>query len=548
MNLVDWRSVWFLHSKLLISDLKYWLSVAGFDSDDHKLSSYLYFVYLVLIFGAWISLMVFYLSNALINLALPLQYFLDLSFPELITTLGSMSLLFWSLYSIYQSTRQSPIEFSEIDGYLICQTPITRSCIVLVRLVRQWLMNMLPFMALASVSGLSFLELEVLNGFAQLSLSNILVAGIRPWFIVLPVHLSLFTLSWIVGFIRLRKENSLKKLMLAIRLVITSLALLLIVLISKSFIIPADGLNFQMIFRFINIPLIAAFNGTNWTLWVTMSGFMMVLIVAVLIRISKYLNLGRAAQETSRSQFQWISLFSGNTAAIQELIEQNRLGTEHKPSKLPGFSSGGALLWKDVIQFFRTLSYPHLWSGLNIILMPVAYFLVPDYKIGSIFIFYWTLQVVQYTSERFRNDLGQWWIIKSLPVPRRQIILFDILRPSMVIMLLTWTACWIGIALNVNVDPSLFIVVPFLIVGIALFAAFDLLRQSRSENLLNGRKPTISPLGLGLSLLWVVIFGGLNRYISNTKFQLILIPLSILVGAVMIRILLWFSESQLRNL
>lgn len=549
MTSTDNHSIWLIRSRQLSSSIEYWLSITGYDSRNRSLISRIYLLYLIAFFSAWTLSLMFYMANFLVDVVSPFLQSQGVALAGFAAALGTYILFAWSLYSIYKATYRSPLVFSEDDAYLVCQTPVNRRSVILFWLLGEWPGNALPFWAGAITVGFALLELDVNTGMGLMSISNIAIAGIKPLCIILPLHLALFCLTWVIGVYRLQCYVEHKKAMMSLRVIAAILAFVLFIGSLYILISPPLFTALHTLLWYIKFPLSAAFEGGSWALGLAVSIGLMIFSLAALLKISKNTNLSRAAQETRSLQAQRLALRAGEFEHLQELQDRDRLGTGHRSSWIPARPGAWVMIWKDAVQSLRPLTITRLWSWIIILSISLAVFFAPDSTTRLVVAIYWTMLVAKLTSARFKDDLGHWWIVNSLPLSLRRIILYDVARPVVGVVAITWIALWIGNALRLNISPIFFWMVPFVVVGVTLSAIFDMLRQSNTSFLLAGRKPLFGPVGLVLGMLCVAIPAVINILIANNKLSLLASVLaSFLVGIVLVVVLLRLSEVQFRRI
>jgi hypothetical protein len=490
----------------------------------------------------------FFASNFLVTVASPFLQSQDLTLAGFAAALGTYILFTWSLYSIYTATYRSPLAFSEDDAYLVCQTPVNRRSVILFWLLGEWPGNVLPFLAGAITIGFALLELDINIGLSVMSVSHIIIAGIKPLCIILPLHLALFCFTWVIGVYRLQRDIEHKKAMILLRVIAAILAVFFLISIFDNFLTLPLFNSLHTLLRYIKFPLNAAFGRGSWTLGMAVSLFLMICCIALLLKISKNTNLSRAAQETRGLQAQRLALRAGEFERLQELLDRDRLGTGHRSSWIPARHGAWVILWKDVIQSLRPFTITRLWSWIAIPIVSLAIFLTPDGATRFVVAIYWAIIVAKITSARFKDDLGHWWIVNSLPLSPRHVVLYSVARPVVGIVAITWIAMWIGSALGLNIGLIFFWMVPIVVVGVSLSAIFDMLHQSNTTLLLAERKPSFGLVGLFLGMLCVTLPAVINILIVNIKLSLSAsVLVSSLAGIVLVGVLLRLSEVQFRH-
>jgi hypothetical protein len=241
----------------------------------------------------------------------------------------------------------------------------------------------------------------------------------------------------------------------------------------------------------------------------------------------------------------------GDLDRIREFKDRKRLGSTHVPSKIPAFPGAWMVTWKDVVQSRRTLTIPRLWSWLIILFLTISWtvagVMLKDSDFLLVLIVYWALSVGQQTSARFKKDLGNWWLINSLPLSARHIILHDLVRPVFATIALTWIGLWTSSLLGFSISPIVVFSVPFVVVGISFSSVFDMLRQADVSMLLVGRPPDFGLVGLVLGMLCIAIPTAIYFMIEHYSLSPVVgIPSVILIGVFLAISLLHLSERQFR--
>ncbi len=275
--------------------------------------------------------------------------------------------------------------------------------------------------------------------------------------------------------------------------------------------------------------------------------------LTVLWQISNKVNLSRAAQETHHFQAQQVAFRLGDFDRINEMNDRKRLGSSHLPSKIPSLSGDWTLTWKNIVQSLRLCTISRIWSWLAILLLMISIIIVGILLENGSFlfplIFFWTANISKKTTSRFRKDLGNWWLLHSLPLIPRRIILHGVVLPVSVTIFLAWFTLWISSSLGLSINPIIISSVPFVVAGISFSAIFDILRQSDSNMLLEGRPPDFGLVGLILSFICMGI--PTSIYFLINKFSippLVGILATILVGGFLAISLLHLSERQFRRI
>ena len=542
-----------VRSKQALSNFNYWLAIVGYDIHDRSALTRVYLFYLVAIFSAWTLVVMFYVSNLIANTLSPFLASQGIAFTDIVTTVGMLLLILWSLYSIYKATNRSPLIFSEDDAHLLCQTPVDRRFVTMVWLFGKWPSNVLIIIAFAITTGFALLEIDINNGLKVMSIGHLTVAALKPLCIIIPLHLGLFAVAWAVGVYRLQRDAKRIKVMRLFRIIAVLLATTLFVLMLGNILFPSFFTIFHQLLSFLTLPMYTAFLEGAWGLVFTVTIGLMTISLTVLWRNSNNLNLSRAAQETHHFQAQQVAFSIGDFESIHEMKDRERLGSMHMPSKIPSFPGAWMVTWKDIVQSIRTVTISRLWPWVVILLLAfsltVAKELLNDISSLFLLILYWTLHVGQQTSSRFRKDLGNWWLFHSLPLTARRIILHDVARPIFVTIALTWIALWMSSILGISINPILVFSVPFIVVGISFSFVFDMLRQSNVSMLLLGQSPGYGLIGLILAIFFITIPIAIFFIVESLALSLVVGMLAIgLVEISLACILLLLCERQFKRI
>ncbi|MEA1977569.1 MAG: hypothetical protein U9N80_06680 [Chloroflexota bacterium] len=540
-----------IRSKQVTSNIDFWLSLVVHDTHDRSVLTLVYLLYVIAFFSVWTLAVMFLFSDLLVNTLSPLLASLGIAFADIIPILGMLLLALWSLYLIYKATNRSPLVFSEDDAHLLCQTPADRRFVTLTWFLSEWPSSALLFLAAAATVGFALLELDINNGIRVMSVGNLTVAALKPLWIIIPLHLGLFAVAWVIGVYRLQRDVKRLKIMRTLRILVVILVVTLFVVALGRILFPSYFTKFQPLLSFLTYPLDAAFLEGSWGLGLAVSFGLMTLSLAVLWQISDTLNLSRAAQETHHLQAQRVAFRIGDHDRIRELKDRERLGSMHVTSRIPTFPGAWMLTWKDVVQSQRTLAISRLWSWLVILLLTfsgtVAWVILEGSASIFVLIVYWTLLVSQQTSARFMKDLGNWWLVNSLPMSARRIIIHDVVRPVFTTIAITWIALGMSSLLGLSISPIIVCSVPFVVVGISFSSVFDMLRQADVGMLLVGRPPSIGLVGLAISMFCIAIPSAVYFLTENYSLSPIAGMLAIVLAGVSLAILLLrLSERQFR--
>jgi hypothetical protein len=491
MNSVHW-----LRSRQEEREFAYWQSLVSYKKSDHSINNRIYLLYLILFFSLW----VFVTLALFASWGVKLFTMISPQNPIQAALMVQMVLLaVWSLYSAWKAIRRCPVLFSEEDGLLISQTPLPRAGIILRWLWMPWLKNAIPFWIVAVTLGFFLAEVTIPGAMGANRIFEYMGFGIRAWFAILPVHLVLFGLHWLLGVVRLStKGKSNRWLWLAIPLLALFYGILIFTMVGG--FIPFVT---QMV-DFILISLRIGFVGFNWLVWMT-SWIVAFLVLVILYRASKNFSLSRAVQETGKLELISTANQYGFTGLVEQEKTQQRLGVEKKPTRLPDISGPGVLIWKDILQTKRTVQI----SGLLVWLQIFGYlFVIPALpNIGSrgFMIILWIIQLAQISVKRIRSDLTVWSLIRQLPISYKKFLINDLEFTYLLAALISLAGILLGGFVFGIQLPGLALLVPGMISAIICSAVFDVIRRSRSGLLLNGLVPELSAGGILLGIVFASI-------------------------------------------
>jgi hypothetical protein len=242
------------------------------------------------------------------------------------------------------------------------------------------------------------------------------------------------------------------------------------------------------------------------------------------------MNLSRAAQETTQKEKVETAQRSGQSELAIQTALTNRLGSGRPPSRLPTRPGLPMLGWKDVLQSSRAFGLPDAWGWLSLFAASLGVCLVPDPGARSLALAIWTVLVGQRITARLQKDLARWNLLRQMPFSSRRLLLAELALPWMLVVLLGWAALALaGGAWPESVRSTAALLLVCLSAAVSLAAAFDLLRQSKSELLLNGSTPQVSSVGSFLGVLCLVLTAGLWLWLSSGLLAAVLAALLALI-------------------
>jgi hypothetical protein len=488
-----------LRGRQEIGELNFWLTVVSYDPNDESFSNRLYLVYLVLFFSVWIFVtLTFFASGS--AMLLPL---LNAQYPgkAAVVLMGSI-LAIWNMVRLYNALKRSPVEFSDEDSYLLCQTPVSRRAVVLRWFWMPWFKSAFPFWLLAMLLGYSLGDIAFSDTIITSHFVEYLGYGLRAWLTLAPVHLALFALQWVIGVMRVR-ANARVRYSTALAL-ISGLALPVVLWLALPWFEKAGY-----------VVIVAAGIGAA------------ILSLAALVMTAKRFNLSRAAQETRRHVLLNDALRYGQSNYAENLRAEQHLRKEKAPTRLPGRPGPAALIWKDLLQVMRGLRLSKLQRWFSLASTAFGIFVMPG-SISSLLLFIWVIQVGKIAITRLRSDLSCWPIFHQLPISNRRAVMLDMasaLVGIVAVSLLAGLGGWAvrnallnteaGSLLMAQAGESVgiissvtFLLIPGTAVAVAGMAALDVVRHAQSNLLLIGQAPDVDFLGLisGLAAAGLPVF------------------------------------------
>jgi hypothetical protein len=491
------KAIHWLRSRQEEREIAYWLSFVAYEKSDHSLNNRIYLLYLILFFSVWVFVTLTFFASG----GAKLFEMVSLENPAQAALLVQMILLaVWSLYSAWKAIRRCPILFSEEDGLLISQTPLPRAGIILRWLWMPWLKNAIPFWIVAVTLGFSLAEVTIPGAMGANRIFEYMAFGIRAWLAILPVHLVLFGLHWLLGVVRLSTKGKSKRWLL---IAIPLLALFYGILISSivGSVIPPVVQIVDLILNSFRIGYAVVF---NWLVWMT-SWIVAFLVLAILYRASKNFSLSRAVQETGKLELINTATRYGFTSVVEQEKTQQRLGVEQKPSRLPTIAGPGILIWKDVLQIKRSFQLTGLLTWLQIFGFLFVIPVLPDFGSRGIMIILWMIQLAQISVKRIRSDLSVWSLIRQLPITYKKFLVNDLAFSYVLAVVVSLTGFLLGGTILGLQMTGLAWLVPGMTVSISCAAVFDVIRRSRSGLLLNGTVPELSAGGILLGIVFAGI-------------------------------------------
>jgi len=485
------RPVWMVRSRQIAQNLSFWLIVIGYNPRDRSLSHRIYLVYASIFMSLWGFSMLLMAAGA----AATVLTLAGTGSPGQAATQISLSILvIWFLYQLWQVSRRSPFVFSEEDAYLICQTPVRRSFVAISWFLGDWFLRALPFWALGVTFGFAMVETR-LGGNVELSdFFPYIASGLHALSVFFPLHLGLLAILWALGALRLQGNRERRWMpRLALIVIILAIGSLISGIIKPEIaglIAPVE----RVILWPLRYPLQAGFSLYAWTSGMVVASGIAVLGLAALAITGEGLNLSRAAQESTRREKLQTAQRYGMTDLAREMKQRDRLGIGRSPTRLPARPGLWVLPWKDVLQSRYGIGLGQIWNWLVLLGISTGLLLAPDFGSGLFVLAFWIIAVAQRTTSRIRADLANWWMLRSLPFSAERLLLTELAIPWSLVVGIGWLGILFGGAGLGSFRPMAVLLIPPVCMIFSLVAAYDILRQSKVEMLLNGNAPGISAL------------------------------------------------------
>lgn len=494
------RAVHWLRTRQEEYELSYWLSFVAYDQRDRSFNNRIYLLYIILFFSIWIFVVLTFFASAgsiilhLVNPTNPVRAALFLE----ILLLGA-----WSVVAFWLSLRCSPVVFSEEDEVLICQTPISRSLVILRWFLMPWLKSAILFWLAAIVLGFSVAEITMPGAITTNRILEYAGYGLRAWVVVIPLHLALFALQWAVGIVRLQKDKERHGLAwLVLPATIAFFSFLL------AFTFGADSaarMPWTQIVTVIIYPMLAGFGAENIFISLLTNGLFAIAALGVMVWSSGTFSLSRAAQETREVDILEAAHRYGFTSYARQLQNQRRLGVNRAPTRLPAFYGAGILIWKDILQSQRSFHLSSAFIWVQLFLLMLGFAILPDLGSRALVIGFWVIQLGQVAVIRLRDDLSLWPITRQLPIAYKKFILFNPIPAYLLSILISAAGLVMGSAIVKTPVNRLVILLPWIAASVAGMAAFDVIRQARSNLLIAGYVPEVSAAGIMLGLITTAV-------------------------------------------
>lgn len=518
------HAVWMVRFPQIKSRIRYWLSALGYEFRDRSVTNRIFFLYFLAFWSGWTIAVLSLLAGGIATLLASAQ----IDDPSHTLVVAGTSLFFtWVLVNLFRVSRKSPFIFSEADVYLICQTPIDRRYIALVWILSEWFEDAIVFWIGGFILGFAFAELQIEASLEISELVLYLDYSFRAFIIILLIQFAYQALIWSFGTTRLRGEREVSWLFL----IPSGLAMWLVI----SILLNLGRDNLQNILSHplllpIYFPFQSVFGHHEFVYGVVVSLSLAILSLGIFWMVTGKLNLGRAAAETYQQKSIQMAESYGNTWLAQEIQLRKRLGFGRKPNKLPDMNGIWSLLWKEILQTWRTLSLRDLTGWLSIFGFILGILLIPDWSLRALILIIWVTILGDRTVKHFRNDLSHWWLFRLLPFDASRIVITELMMPWTGYVITGWIALFICRRVIAPYTLLLASLLPFMVAGIILSATDDILHQSKASLLLVGEVPRQRALASFLGALLIAIPIGILWWLREFPYLGSILGFAILIG------------------
>lgn len=468
--------VWILFRRRTFSRISYWIQFLGFDLRDRSFGNKIYFVYFCAFWLAWGVAVVAIFGSVL---AESLAFIPESSSPALATLVGAIVLTVWGLYNFWQVLGRSPFVFSESDAYYLCQAPVNRRKVGLAWFLMDWFGTVLPFAFGAFIVSyaLTYIALSGVSNFQ--SLPTYFASSFRSLAIILPLQMGLQAGLYGVGAWRLRRDRPPRRLF-GLRLSVLFLAISFL----ATLFFPTGRV---ILLAPMTFPLQAAFGDVaSSSVLLFQAGLPWLILglgITSLLFWTDRMHLGRSAQETRLESVIRPARSFMNFELVEALQNQSKMSVTYAPSRLPVKGGVWMLVWKNLIQSWRSLRVSKVLSWLYAFFLGIGVFLSSSWVVQLILGGFWAVSLGNLVTDRLRNDLANWWLLRSLPFQNSNLLLALLAPASGLGVLLGW------LALALTSPPTAYswltaALLPFLVACAALGSTQDILDHAKASVLM----------------------------------------------------------------
>ncbi len=350
-------------------------------------------------------------------------------------------------------------------------------------------------MLLAVVLGFSIANSgPIQSGMTGQALSDYFRVGLRAVMVLIPIHLTLFSLDWAIGISYMIKGR--RKPALLVSMVILLVIMFFFVFgIASAFGVEFQGL-FQVVSRILSGMMAVGFGAGALGNTLIAAWSAAVFSIAILFLSARKFSPSRAAEETKSEVLIRNLRRYGFGDQAQERKTEKRLGLNRRTTWLPDWRGASALTWKDVVQLRRTLTIGYFFNLMTFFSTAIGLVFLPGLGGRMLLILAWTLQASKFLTARIRQDLAHWVILRQLPVKHQKWIFADLAFSSGVILLVSWLGLMVGTALSGQSILNGLITLPGMIAAVAGVSVFVILKNAKIDLLMAGQAPGVSEFGV----------------------------------------------------
>ncbi len=517
------KPVWFLRARQLMAKYKFWVAIVGYDPDDKSANAKFYLVYLVIFLGVWgVACMAMLASTV----AGALQMISPAAPAIAATLLMAGLMLLWWLWTMFSAAKTSPLRFSAEDATQVCMMPVSRRAVTFAWMLLDWLMNAIPFWGLAFVFGFALTEISLGGVMIWAQLPLFLANGACLFLPVALMQAGMFGFTWALGCLRLNKAQERKFIILFPCLILLLSAVGVWAMLSQNV--------WQLLLHPLLLPIrtglmpsSAYMGGISIAFGWMLTGFIALYFAAPNV------NLSRAAQESEITNRLQAAMLMGATDVADKIRLQRRLKHGAKPIPLPDMPGVGALLWKRIIQNWRSLRIKDVFAWFLLLSSGLSVLLVTDFWARAIILIFWITRINTRVVGSLRNNLENWQLYRLLPISALHVLLIEVAPVTTGITLLYW----LGLALlsaYVPVSLALVIAIPMMMIIFSIVAFNEIISTTKSDKLMHGTVPTPGIFTIIVDMIVIAINYGLAVLIND---WLLVILAMVLVNLMLIAVM-----------
>jgi hypothetical protein len=342
-----------------------------------------------------------------------------------------------------------------------------------------------------------------------------MVSGGRALLVFVPLQFCYEALAGAVGAFRLRGRYDQP----GVRWIAPALAVGLVGLVYLTGISGTGGLPGWM--WPLSFPIGAGLGGAPLLLGIGVALVWAALGFFVLWRAAEGFNLSRAVEETRGVEAKQAAQLLGMADAAQDMRHRERLGAGRKAASKKTLNSFGAraVLWRNIRQDLRTISFGEVGSWLSILALSVGLQLIHDWGARAVMALTWVFLFGQQAVVPLRRELCRWWLMRQLPFSTGDLAVLDLAGPALiaggVLALSAIAALFFPVA---GLPAAGWLAIPEAC-GVALAAGVDLLVQCKTDKLMASNVPEVSLLMIVLGGV-VVGLSAAGIWLAQVRWQL----------------------------